>query len=54
MPKEEQAADLRYRIKSEAEPHERNVAEGQLSSDVCAEAEYDTVKRRLTQGSRAT
>ncbi len=32
MPQEEQAADLRYRIKSEAEIHERNVLECQLTS----------------------
>ena len=34
MPEEEQAFDLRYRIKSEAEAYERNVLEFQLSSDV--------------------
>ncbi len=34
MPMEEQAADLRYRIKSETEAYERNVLEFQLSSDV--------------------
>ena len=34
MPKEEQAADLKYRIKSEAEVYERNVLECQLSADV--------------------
>jgi hypothetical protein len=32
MPMEEQAADLRYRIKSEAEVYERNVLECHLSS----------------------
>jgi len=32
MPKEEQAVDLRYRIKSEAEVYERNVPEFQLTS----------------------
>ena len=32
MPEEEQAFDLRYRIKSEAEAYERNVLECQLSS----------------------
>ncbi len=34
MPKEEQAFDLRYRIKSDAEAYERNVLECQLSADV--------------------
>jgi hypothetical protein len=33
MPKEDQAVDVYYRIKSEAEDHERNVAECQLSPD---------------------
>ena len=33
MPKEDQAIDVYYRIKSEAEDHERNVAECQLSPD---------------------
>ena len=32
MPQEEQAVDLRYRIKSEAEVYERNVLECHLSS----------------------
>ena len=31
MPKEEQAADLKYRIKSDAEAYERNVLECHLS-----------------------
>ena len=51
MPKEEQAFDLRYRIKSEAEAYERNVAECQLNSDVGTESEYATTKPRLRQGS---
>jgi len=34
MPEEEQAADLKYRIKSDAEPYERNVLECHLSPDV--------------------
>ena len=54
MPKEEQAADLKYRIKSEAEVYERNVLECHLSSDVGAESEYATIKPRHLQGSRAT
>ena len=54
MPKEEQAADLKYRIKSEAEVYERNVLECHLSSDVSDESEYATIKSRLPQGSRAT
>ena len=33
MPEEEQAVDLRYRIKSEAEAFERNVLECHLSPD---------------------
>ena len=54
MPAEEQATDLKYRIKSETEPYERNVSESQLSADVGSEGEYSTVKRRLLNGSRAT
>jgi hypothetical protein len=52
MPMEERAIDLRYRIKSETEPHERNVLECQLSADVGAESDYPTTKLRLSQGSR--
>ncbi len=33
MPKEDQAVDVYYRIKSETENYERNVAECQLSPD---------------------
>jgi hypothetical protein len=51
MPMEEQAFDLRYRIKSEAEIYERNVLECQLSSDVGAESEYATTRPRLPRGS---
>ena len=54
MPKEEQAVDLRYRIKSEAEVYERNVLECHLTSDVSDESEYFTIKPRLPHGSRAT
>jgi hypothetical protein len=54
MPEEEQAADLKYLIKSEAEPYERNVLECHLSSDVRAASEYSIFKRRVPQGSRAT
>ena len=53
MPQEEQAVDLRYRIKSEAEAYERNVLECHLSSDVGAESEYSLVKPRQSHGSRA-
>ena len=53
MPREEQAIDLRYRIKSEAEAYERNVLECHLSSDVGAESEYAVAKPRQPQGSRA-
>jgi hypothetical protein len=48
MPKEAQALDLKYVIKSEAEPYERNVLECQLSSDVVAASEYATPKPRLS------
>jgi hypothetical protein len=51
MPEEEQAFDLKYRIKSEAEACERNVLECQLSSDVGAECDYATTKPRQSQGS---
>ena len=54
MPKEEQAVDLRYLIKSEAEVYKRNVLECQLSSDVGPETEYATTKPRLRQGSHQT
>jgi hypothetical protein len=54
MPLEEQALDMKYRIKSEAEVYERNVLECQLSSEVNAESEYATSKPRSAQGSRAT
>jgi hypothetical protein len=54
MPEEEQAFDLRYRIKSEAEPYERNVLECQLSSNVRGESEYATTKPRPSQGSHRT
>ena len=39
MPEEQQATELKYRIKSETEVYERNVPESQLSSDVGAESE---------------
>jgi len=54
MPTEEQAADLKYRIKSEAEAYERNVLECQLSADVGAESDYAMFNRRLSRGSRET
>ena len=54
MPKEDQAADLTYRIKSETEAHERNVPESQLRSDVSAESEYATTEPRLPQGLHRT
>jgi hypothetical protein len=47
MPEEEQAIDLRYLIKSDAEAYERNVLECQLSSDVAAESEYPATKPRF-------
>jgi len=55
MPVEEQAIDLKYRIKSKAEAYERNVLECQLSSEVGAESEYSaTVRPRPSQGSHRT
>ena len=54
MPKEEQATDLTYRIKSETEVFERNVPECQLRSDVGAESEYATTELRLPRGSSRT
>jgi len=36
---EEEATELKYRIKSETEAYERNVPESQLRSDVDAESE---------------
>ena len=51
MPAEEQAFDLRYRIKSEAEVYERNVPECQLNAEVGAEDEYATTKPRISHGS---
>mgnify|MGYP001346066413 CR=1 FL=1 len=53
MPKEEQATDLKYRIKSEAEIYERNVLECQLNADVGAESEYAAIKPGHPQGLRA-
>ena len=49
MPAEDQATDLRYCIKSEAEVHERVVPESMLSPDVLADSEYPTAKPRSPQ-----
>ena len=49
MPDEDQATDLRYRIKSETESYERNVPEGLLRSDVGAESEYAAIKPRRSR-----
>ena len=46
MPNEDQATDLRYRIKSKTEAHERVVSESLLRSDVLAESEYAATKPR--------
>jgi hypothetical protein len=54
MPMEEQAFDLRYRIKSVAEAYERNVLECQLSPDVRPESEYAATKPRVSLGSHRT
>jgi hypothetical protein len=51
MPREEQAFDLKYRIKSENEAYERNVLECQLSSDVHPRSEYAATKPRQSRGS---
>ena len=51
MPKEEQAFDLKYLIKSEAEAYARNVLECQLSSNVRSESDYAIVKPRRSQSS---
>jgi hypothetical protein len=53
MPREEQAFDLRYRIKSEAEAYERNVLECQLSANVAGEADYAAVKPPQSRGSHS-
>jgi len=53
MPEEQHAADLKYRIKSDAEVYERNVLECHLSSDVGDESEYATIAPRVPQGSRS-
>ena len=50
MPTEEQATDLKYRIKSEAEAYERNVLECQLSSDVGTASDYVAAGPRPAQG----
>ena len=54
MPEEEQAFDLKYLIKSEAEAYERNVLECQLSSNVGSEREYATTTPRRSRGSHRT
>ena len=43
MPKEDQAIDAYYRIKSEAEAHERNVLECQLSPDASADSSFAAI-----------
>ena len=53
MPEEEQAADLRYRIKSDAEAYERNVLECHLSPDASEETNMPRSTPPLL-GSRAT
>ena len=53
MPREEQAFDLRYRIKSEAEAYERNVLECQLSANVTSESDYAAVKPPHSRGSHS-
>ena len=53
MPLEEQAFDLRYRIKSNTEAYERNVLECQLSADVAAASDYSAIAPPRSRGSRA-
>jgi hypothetical protein len=53
MPREEQAFDLRYRIKSDTEAYERNVLECQLSADVAAEDAYTAIKPPHARGSHS-
>jgi hypothetical protein len=43
MPKEDQASDLYYRIKSEAEGHERNAAECYLTPDIGVDSSFAAV-----------
>ena len=43
MPEEDQASDVYYRIKSEAEGHERNVAECYLTPDIGADSSFAAV-----------
>jgi hypothetical protein len=43
MPKEDQAIDAYYRIKSESEAHERNVLECQLNPDSGADGSFAAV-----------
>jgi hypothetical protein len=43
MPMEDQAIDVYYRIKSETENHERNVAECHLTPDVGADSAFASV-----------
>ena len=47
MPQEEQAFDLKYLIKSEAEAYERNVVEHQLNADEGADDDYAATKPEL-------
>ena len=54
MPNEDQATDLRYRIKSKTEAHERVVSENLLRSDVLAESEYAATKSRLSRATSQT
>jgi hypothetical protein len=47
MPDEDQATDLRYRVKSESEAHERVVPESLLTSGVVAQREYALARSRI-------
>jgi hypothetical protein len=51
MPTEENAFDLKYRIKGAVEVYERGVLECQLSSEVGLASEYAAAKPRLSRGS---
>ena len=53
MPKEDRAIDVYYRIKSEAEDHERNVAESQLSPDIGTDSSFAAIGSGDNDGAEA-
>jgi hypothetical protein len=52
MPKEDQAIDAYYRIKSETEAHERNVLECQLSADAAADSSFAGITPGDNEGAK--